>query len=243
MTETSRCILGVFAHPDDETTAAAGTFTRYAPEGVDVYVATATRGEQGSLGSADTQIRREDLPGVREEELRAVLQLYGAHPPILLGYKDQELASADREELASAVLSVMRDVAPDAVITFGPSGISSHEDHIAIHHATVDAFHRYSAGRVPAARLLYVAIPKDVADRFELELHELETSPTTAIDISDHKATKIRALRMHQSQTDAQELADMFESNPFDAEYFHQAYPPYAGHGLSPSLWDEGELG
>ena len=30
MTPTRRCILGVFAHPDDETSCAGGTFSRYA---------------------------------------------------------------------------------------------------------------------------------------------------------------------------------------------------------------------
>lgn len=45
MTPTRRCILGVFAHPDDETSCAGGTFSRYAREGVAVYVVTATRGE------------------------------------------------------------------------------------------------------------------------------------------------------------------------------------------------------
>ena len=51
MTPTRRCILGVFAHPDDETSCAGGTLSRYARAGVEVYVATATRGEQGILGT------------------------------------------------------------------------------------------------------------------------------------------------------------------------------------------------
>ena len=81
---TRRCILAVFAHPDDETSAAAGTFIQYAREGVDIHVVTATRGEHGALGTGDLKIARRDLPAVREAELRAVLALYGAHPPILL---------------------------------------------------------------------------------------------------------------------------------------------------------------
>ena len=31
-----RCLLAVFAHPDDETSAAAGTLIHYAREGVDI---------------------------------------------------------------------------------------------------------------------------------------------------------------------------------------------------------------
>ena len=233
-----RCILGVFAHPDDETSAAAGTFTRYARDGVEVYVATATRGELGTLGGGGTTIRREDLPAVREAELRSVLRLYGARPPILLGYHDQGLAAADQQKLVGKVLSVMHEVSPDVVITFGPTGISRHEDHIAIHRATIDAFERYRTPGNSAARLFFVAIPKDVAEQFELDLDERETSPTMAIDIAEHKPTKIKALRMHRSQEDAQELADMFEGSSFDAEYFHQWCPPYEGHEVLSDFWE-----
>ena len=82
MTPTRRCILGVFAHPDDETSCAGGTFSRYARAGVDVYVATATRGEQGMLGTHGQEVTREDLPRVREAELRTVLHMYGAKPVV-----------------------------------------------------------------------------------------------------------------------------------------------------------------
>jgi hypothetical protein len=33
-----RCLLAVFAHPDDETSAAAGTLIHYARAGVDIHV-------------------------------------------------------------------------------------------------------------------------------------------------------------------------------------------------------------
>ena len=85
MTPTRGCILGVFAHPDDETSCAGGTLSRYAQARVDVYVATATRGEQGMLGTHGQVLTREDLPGVREAELRTVLHMYGAKPPHLFG--------------------------------------------------------------------------------------------------------------------------------------------------------------
>ena len=72
-----RCILGLYAHPDDETSSAGGIFTRYAREGVHIYVATATRGEQGSLGTGGDVIRREDLGAVREAELRSCFKCTG----------------------------------------------------------------------------------------------------------------------------------------------------------------------
>src|SRR5437016_1587178 len=128
-----RCMLAVFAHPDDETSAAAGTLMHYAREGVDIHAVTATRGERGDLGTGDLTIARRDLPAVREAELRAVLALYGAHPPILLDYRDQELSTADFETLIQDVLRVMVSVRPEVVITFRASGISGPEDHKTAH--------------------------------------------------------------------------------------------------------------
>ena len=45
-----RCLLAVFAHPDDETFRPGGTLALLARGGVRVQVLTATRGEAGSCG-------------------------------------------------------------------------------------------------------------------------------------------------------------------------------------------------
>jgi LmbE family N-acetylglucosaminyl deacetylase len=43
----SKRILGVFAHPDDESFCAGGTFAKYVATGAEVMVVSATRGEAG----------------------------------------------------------------------------------------------------------------------------------------------------------------------------------------------------
>ena len=220
-----RCILAVFAHPDDETSAAAGTLIKYAREGVDIHVVTATRGERGDLGTGDLTIERGDLPAVREAELRAVLAHYGAHPPILLGYRDQELITADFETLTQDIVRIMASVRPEVVITFGPSGISNHDDHKTIHRAATEAFHRYRPTAVVAPRLYYVALPPAVAAQFAFHVHPSEITLSVCIDIAEVKPMKLQGLRMYRSQTDAQELAVLFASDQFSHEWFYQAYP------------------
>lgn len=232
-----RCILGVFAHPDDETSGCAGTFTRYAREGVEIYVATATRGELGELGTGNLTIKREDLPVVRESELRSVLEMYGANPPFLLGYRDQELSAADIEGLIRKVLAVIEQVQPDVIITFGPTGISHHEDHIAIHRAASAAFHRYRQTTETAPRLYYVALPEAVAKQFEMTLDISEMTISVGIDMTAVKSTKVQGLRMYRSQQDAQELADMFEAESLNTEWFHQAYPPLPQGKVFSGFW------
>ena len=233
-----RCILAAFAHPDDETSAAAGTLIHYARAGVDMYVVTATRGERGDLGTGDVPIARRDLPAVREAELRAVLALYGAHPPILLDYRDQELSTADFETLTHDVWRVMVSVRPEVVITFGPSGISGHEDHKTVHRVTTAAFHRYRPTAVVAPRLYYVAIPPEVAAQFALHLHPSEMTLSVCMDIAAVKPIKLQGLRTYRSQPDAQELAVLFTSDQFSHEWFYQAYPTLSPTGApARGLW------
>ncbi|MBI3743601.1 MAG: PIG-L family deacetylase [Chloroflexi bacterium] len=232
-----RVILAVFAHPDDETSAAGATMARYVREGVDVHVATATRGELGALGTNGLVITREDLPKVREQELRSVLQIYGANPPILFGYRDQEVERAPFEEVIAKILAVMRLVQPDVVITFGPLGISRHADHVAIHMATVDAFHRYRHATDREPRLFFTSIPAETAERFELNLFGPEVNPTVLIDTKETVALKVKALRTYRSQEDAQWLAEVFEKQAPAVEAFHQAYPPIANGEVANGFW------
>ena len=50
-------ILLVFAHPDDESFAAAGTVAKYVKAGWEVDLICATRGEKGEAGPSDLCFR------------------------------------------------------------------------------------------------------------------------------------------------------------------------------------------
>jgi LmbE family N-acetylglucosaminyl deacetylase len=238
MTPTRRCILGVFAHPDDETSCAGGTFSRYARAGAEVYVATATRGEQGTLGTNGQEVTRKALPKVRAMELCTVLRMYGARPPIFLGYRDQEVSHANADELMAKITAVMAAITPDVVITFGPMGLSGHPDHVAVHRATVAAFHRYRHRATAQPRLYYKALLPAAMQALGLTLTGPEIQPTVIIDISAYKALKVRALRTYTTQEDAQRLAGLFEQSPWAVEAFHQAYPPMSEEVLATGFWE-----
>ncbi len=236
----TRTLLAVYAHPDDETSLSGASLAKYAAQGVDVHVLTATRGELGTLGTNGLVIERKDLGKVREAELRTVLQNYGLpNPPTLLDYRDQELKLADFQELVAKVLAVMERVRPDVVLTFGPLGISRHDDHIIVHQATTEAFHRYrsSSGREP--RLLYGAIAREEAKKFELDLPGPDGDPNVLVDVAEQWPLKVQALRLYRSQEDAQELAGMFARMPWRFETFHQAYPPLPPGTVLHGLWPE----
>jgi len=112
------------------------------------------------------------------------------------------------------------------VITFGPTGISNHNDHKAIHRAVTEAFHCYRQTATAAPRLYYVAILPEIAAQFDVQPHPWEMTPSVAIDITVEKPVKVQGLRAYRSQADAQQLAAIFlESDQFNWEWFYQAHP------------------
>ena len=213
---------------------------RYAAEGVDIHVITATRGEMGALGTGDVVIAREDLPKVRESEQHAVFEYLGlANPPIYLDYRDQEVGDADPEEVIAKVLAVMERVSPDVVIAFGPTGLSNHVDHIAMHHAAVAAFDRYRAASGREPTLYFWALAPEVVETFELGIDGVEVEPHVVMNVSDTWYAKIQSLRMYASQQDAQDIAAFMEDFDSKCELFHQVYPPVPADAVFDDLFHD----
>ncbi len=131
-------LLAVFAHPDDEAYGMGGSLAKYAAEGCDVHLATATRGEAGQI-AAGVDASPATLPDVREHELRCACRSYGIHPPHLLGYMDGQLTIVHQGQAVGRLVRLLRRVRPQVVVTFGPDGIYGHYDHIAVHRWTTIA--------------------------------------------------------------------------------------------------------
>jgi N-acetyl-1-D-myo-inositol-2-amino-2-deoxy-alpha-D-glucopyranoside deacetylase/mycothiol S-conjugate amidase len=145
-------LLFVGAHPDDETFGVGGTLAKYALAGVGVYYACATRGEAGSVDAA-LLTGHANIGDLRWAELVCAAGVLGLAGVYYLGYRDSgmpgseenhhpgALAAAPVEEVAERIVKIIRDIRPQVVITFDPIGGYRHPDHIAIHKATVLAFH------------------------------------------------------------------------------------------------------
>ena len=143
-----RCrVLGVFAHPDDETFCAGGTFARYAGQGAEIMVVSATRGQAGQIRDAAAGNRR-TIAAVREAELRLACERLGITQVRCLDHVDGTLADAGFPALVEEVTEVIREFGPDIVITFGPDGGYGHPDHVTISAVTTAACQR-AAGPGP----------------------------------------------------------------------------------------------
>lgn len=131
-------LLGVFAHPDDETFCAGGTFARYARDGAEIMVVSATRGQAGRIRDARVATRR-TIAAVREAEFRLACERLGVAHVQCWDYLDGSLSDADSAELTARIVRLIRKFRPQVVISFGPDGGYGHPDHITISAAVTAA--------------------------------------------------------------------------------------------------------
>lgn len=222
-----RSLMVILAHPDDESFPIGGTLAAYAAQGATITLVTATSGQQGIPGLAAHQ-----AAAVRDAELHAAAAALGIAEVRLLGYMDGELAQAVQDEVRRRLRALLITHQPDAVITFGPDGISGHPDHLAIHRLATEAF---DAAALPDARLYYIA-PSEATHQGcgVTPSADLAGGTVAAIDVGPHREAKLRAMQCHASQRPP------FDGPPADEagtlachEYFTLARPAVVADALA----------
>ncbi len=197
-------ILGVWAHPDDETYLSGGIMAPAARAGQRVVCVTATRGEKGSQD--EVRWPSATIAAVREKELERALDVLGVHEHHWLGYVDGECDQVDDAEAAARLARIVTEVAPDTILTFGPDGQTGHPDHLAVH--------RWVEAAAAESAAMWAAVPDDWRP-FAERLNELDVfAPGTPefrprneldvlLDLDDELMDlKLRALREQPSQTE-----------------------------------------
>jgi LmbE family N-acetylglucosaminyl deacetylase len=151
-TGASRRLLVALAHPDDESFGPAGTIIHYASQGIGVHYICATRGEAGHV---DPELLKgiKSLAELRTQELKCAARHLGLAAVHLLGYHDSGMAGAPEnrnpgclfqaplDEVAERIVRLIRQIKPQVVLTFDPTGGSFHPDHLKMNQATTLAFH------------------------------------------------------------------------------------------------------
>ena len=243
----ARTLLLLFAHPDDETFLTGGTVCRYSAEGVRVVLATATRGESGKPG-APALCSAEELPAMRERELRRAAAVLGIQEIHLLGYRDRELAAAPHDAIRAQLVTLIRRERPQVVVSFDPNGCNLHPDHIAISRFATDAVVAAADSRFAPEQAPAFAVPRYawVAGRRPWQVVR-EADPGACpgvdflLDVSACAERKLAALKAHATQH--QSLERNFLSQPdgmrlLGAEPFRQAFGPRLAAKPSPDLFE-----
>jgi LmbE family N-acetylglucosaminyl deacetylase len=192
---TAKRLMVIVAHPDDESFPIGGTIAKTVAEGGEVMLVTATRGEAGISGLSPEESGR-----LREQELRAACDVLGVSALRFLDYVDGTLDRVDAHTAIDRLIALMRAFCPDAIITFGPDGISGHPDHVTVHHWVTAAFER--ARRAGWAHRLYYITPSAAsAQGCGVPPSSKQVGGAVAfIDVGAHLVTKVRAMQCHASQ-------------------------------------------
>jgi LmbE family N-acetylglucosaminyl deacetylase len=207
-------LMCVLAHPDDESLGTGGTLAKYASEGVETYLVTATRGERGRFFDNSESPGPAVVGQTREAELRAAAVELGVREVSFLDYEDGSVDRADPSEASGRIVRHLHRIKPHVVITFAPDGAYGHPDHIAISQLTASAIVR--AADVHQVQKLYqIAWSERKWSAYQAAFRNLSTtvdgivrkaSPwpewmlTTALDTSTAWPTAWRAISCHKTQ-------------------------------------------
>src|SRR5204862_4946624 len=86
-----RTVLGIFAHPDDESLACGGTLARLADAGARVILLCASRGERGTVSDPALVPDDGDLGAVRVAELHEAAKVLGIAEVMVCDHGDGNL--------------------------------------------------------------------------------------------------------------------------------------------------------
>ncbi|TWH03217.1 N-acetyl-1-D-myo-inositol-2-amino-2-deoxy-alpha-D-glucopyranoside deacetylase [Nocardioides sp. J9] len=167
MTDTpAHRLLLVHAHPDDESIGQGATMAKYVAEGRGVTLVTCTAGEMGEILVPELEhlaADREDRLGEhRRGELAAAMAELGVTDHRFLGgfgtYRDSGMKwhedghavaaddvhenafwNADLTAAATHLVSVIREVRPQVLVTYDEFGGYGHPDHIQAHRVAMYA--------------------------------------------------------------------------------------------------------
>jgi len=189
--------LVIAAHPDDSEFACAGTAVLWSRDNWEFYYLVCS---DGSKGTDDLQMGREQLAAVRQEEQRAAAAVLGVKDVFFLNYQDGELSY--ERGLLGEIVRYIRRLRPHAVFTHEPVHIVrnmylNHPDHRTIGTLALDAVYPIARNRP--------SFPEQAEEG--LEPHRAKevylwssNEPNFSVDITEVVDIKFQALMRHRSQ-------------------------------------------
>jgi LmbE family N-acetylglucosaminyl deacetylase len=167
-TRKNRVVLAVGAHPDDLEIACGGTLAKLHDAGHEIHGIVLTSGERGGN------------PNIRKSEAVRGARFLGFDSLMLLNFQDGKLGSHG-VEVVGAIEERVKTIQPDLIFTH--SAHDQHQDHQAVHEATL------RAARFQSTILCYES--PSVTPAFV---------PSFFVDIADYVDIKIESVREHADQ-------------------------------------------
>jgi LmbE family N-acetylglucosaminyl deacetylase len=189
-----RCVLAVYAHPDDADVAAGGALAAWAESGAQVHIVVACEGDKGahSLGGNEKVLAK-----TRLGELEAAAEILGTVSARCLGFPDGEVSNTN--QLQEMLVRLIRELKPDILVgpdptaTFFGGVYVNHRDHREIGWALLDA-------AAPASAMPLYFPHAGNAHQVGRMLLSGTHEPDVIIDISGCIDKKVAAVLAHKSQ-------------------------------------------
>ena len=229
-------LLVIFAHPDDESMGMGGTLAKYSAQGVETHYICASRGERGWFGPKEQNPGPDELGLIRTRELENAIKELGVTGLYFLDYIDGEVDKANHTEAIGKLVSHVRRIKPQVIVTFPPDGNYGHPDHIAVGQLTSAAI-LFAADssfddlqNLPAycvSKLYYMVDSENfikliapfigdltfrVDEQLRGEVAWRDWMITTRVEMAEYCLAAWRAIQCHQSQLPSLgALAEMHE--------------------------------
>ncbi len=193
--------LVLVAHPDDAEFMCGGTVAKWTRDGCEVHYVVIT---DGSAGSNEPGVTREELRPIREREQQAAAEVLGVTSVTLLGEVDGmlEVTLDTRRKVTREVRRRRPEVilAPDPSRLWSGNRYINHSDHKAAGILALSAI-------MPDAptRLMFPELLDEGIEPFEVpNLWLSSNEPDTYVDITETIDVKIKSLEQHVSQGGAE---------------------------------------
>lgn len=215
-------VLGIFAHPDDESLSTGGVFLHCKRNKIKTSVCILSKGERGK---AVVKISREKLAEVRSNEVKKTCRFLGIKKLMLLDFPDLNFYNL-RGQIRKDLGQIVRKENPSIVITHDPSGGSGHPDHITTSFIVYRTLKELAKQQHKIS--LYFSLESEgFATLFQVKnygiISRYRPNPTHFFDISSSVEEKANLLKFYKSQISKKQrklLARVYYF--FDKELFHK---------------------
>ena len=215
-----KAFLIVLAHPDDETLI-GGTIATLAERNIPLQIVYATSGDAGDDATGNN-LSGKKLAAIRENELRAALQILGMkNPPALLKFNDGSLKN-HTTDLQKIISDLFDEYKPTDVISFGPDGVTGHLDHITVGAAAEFIFDKKDFVK----NLFHIAVSEtkaeiynSVAKNYLAENPVCKSAVNIKINVEQFFKKQISAAEAHKTQfteNDIEAIKMLFSKAPYE---------------------------
>ncbi len=188
-------MLLIFPHPDDEAYVSGGLLQVAQELSIHTKLICLTKGGRGLLPK--NRIKAKLIKDIRIKELERACEILGVDEKTVWDYPDGGLYSEVNKWLPELKKEIDK-FEPSILVTFDPSGITGHPDHLVVNHKVTEYI--FSLDKRP---ILFLRVPDKQEYGFFKNNKQLSiaSKPTHELNYSFKiSINKIKAILAHKSQ-------------------------------------------